>query len=92
VSTFTDPFLETLETRRLFAGVGLAGRVLVIRGTNQNDNLVVANVSSSAPDRLQVRVNQHRGSDRLFGGSSTDNFDGTTGKDADVEAGKSPIP
>ena len=56
--TLANSFLETLETRRLFAGVVLDGRVLVITGSNQNDNIVVADVGSSAPDKLQVRVNQ----------------------------------
>ena len=57
MSTVTKSFVETLETRRLFAGVVLDGRVLVITGSNQNDNIVVDDVGSSAPDKLQVRVN-----------------------------------
>jgi Ca2+-binding RTX toxin-like protein len=59
VPKLTGSFLETLETRRLFAGVVLDGRVLVITGTNQPDNIVVAlSSSSSTPEKLQVRVNQ----------------------------------
>jgi Ca2+-binding RTX toxin-like protein len=58
VPNFTDPFLETLETRRLFAGVVLDGRVLVITGSNHFDNIRVDDVGSSAPDKLRVTVNE----------------------------------